>query len=276
MNTPRTVLITGPTSGIGRITAFALAQKGYKLILLARDHAKVTALQKELSEYGEAYIVIADLADLQSVRRAVAQIKRDFTSLDVLINNAGLIVDTYERSAQGYELTFAINHLGHFLLTTELIDLLKAGRAPRIVHVSSEAHRIGGFKISELAQPASYKSWVAYGSSKLANILFSNELARRLAPEGITSNALHPGAVATNFAGNTGGFTRWMMRLAKPFFITEKEGAQTTIYLSSSPEVEGKSGGYYAKSRLKTPNRDAQSTYLATELWKLSEALIKA
>ena len=275
MNPQRTALITGPTSGIGRITALSLAQKGYELILLARDLQKATSLQKELAEYGQAYIVQADLADLNSVQKAAEQIKKDFTKLDVLVNNAGLIADTYEQSAQGYELTFAVNHLGHFLLTTALVDLLKAGESARIVHVSSEAHRIGNFKIADLPRPSNYKGWIAYGNSKLANILFSNELARRLAPEGITSNALHPGAVATNFAGNTGGFTRWMMRMAKPFFITEKEGAQTSIYLATSPEVAGKTGGYFAKSKPKSPNRDAQSSYLAAELWKLSEALIK-
>ena len=271
----RLALITGPTSGIGKITALELAKRDFDLILVARNAQKVAELQREIGGLVQTDFIECDLSRLSSVRDAVAQIKARYTKLDVLINNAGLMMNRLEISPDGVEMTFATNHLGPFLLTTELLDLLKAGDSPRIVHVSSEAHRIGTFRIDQLAQPTKFTSWGTYGNSKLANILFSNALAERLQPYGITSNALHPGGVATNFAGDATGLANFMMKLARPFFKTPEQGAQMTLYLATSPEVEGVTGKYFSDLKQKKPHTDAQSSFLANKLWELSEALIR-
>ena len=192
-----------------------------------------------------------------------------------MINNAGLMMDHEEITLDGIEMTFAVNHLGHFLLTNGLMDLLKAGKDTRIVHVSSEAHRMARFQLDQLVRPEKFSSWVTYGNSKLANILFSNELARRLAPYGITSNALHPGLVATSFGSSSSGLSRFMLWLARPFSKSSEEGAQTSLYLATSPEVKSTTGKYFSDMKSKAPHKDAESKFLATKLWELSEELVK-
>jgi NAD(P)-dependent dehydrogenase (short-subunit alcohol dehydrogenase family) len=271
----KTVLITGPTSGIGKITAFELAKRNYNLILLARNPKKAEELQKEIGSKAETSFVECDLADLASVAKAIEQVKKEHSSIDVLLNNAGLMMDHEEYTKEGIEMTFAVNHLGHFLLTNGLIDLLAAGKKSRIVHVSSEAHRIGKFRLDQLVRPDKFSSWVTYGNSKLANILFSNELAERLKPVGITSNSLHPGGVATNFASETSGFSKILMYFARPFFKSPEEGARTSIYLASSPKIEGVTHEYFSDLKIKEANKDAQSKFLATKLWQMSEELVK-
>lgn len=271
----KTVLITGPTSGIGKITALELAKRNFNLIFLARNAQKAEALQKEIGTKTETSFVACDLSSLESVHRAVEQIRQHHRQIDVLVNNAGLMMDQEEYSPEGVEMTFATNHLGHFLLTNGITDLLAAGTNSRIVHVSSEAHRIGKFHLDQLDRPDKFSSWVTYGNSKLANILFSNELAERLRPLGITSNALHPGGVATNFASETSGLSKLMMFLARPFFKSPEEGARTSIYLASSPQVEGVTKEYFSDLKIKKPNQEAQSNYLATKLWEMSEELVK-
>ncbi|WP_228713506.1 SDR family oxidoreductase [Arundinibacter roseus] len=268
-------LITGPTSGIGKVTALELAKRNYNLIFLARDAKKADELQMEIGSSVETAFVSCDLSDLSSVQQAVAHVRQNYSRLDVLINNAGLILDRLEYSPNGIEKTFAINHVGHFLLTKGLIDLLKNGKDARIVTVSSEAHRIGKFRLDQLVRPEKFSSWGSYGTSKLANILFSNELAERVKPFGITSNALHPGGVATNFGSNNSGISKLMMWMARPFFKSPQEGAQTTIYLATSPEARTFSGLYFKDLKPKKPSTDAQSTFLAKELWKLSDELVR-
>ncbi len=268
-------LITGPTSGIGKITALELAKRGYNLILLARNAKKADALQMEIGDQAETSFVECDLSDLQSVQKAVEQIHANHSRLDVLVNNAGLMMDHEEYSKDGIEMTFAVNHVGHFLLTTGLIDLLKAGKDARIVHVSSGAHQFAKFRIDQLVKPDKFSAWTTYGNSKLANILFSNELAERLQPLGITSNALHPGFVATSFGSGFSSFGSIVMWLARPFAKSPQEGAQTSIYLASSPEVATTTGKYFDDCKPKVPSKDAQSKVLATKLWELSESLIK-
>jgi NAD(P)-dependent dehydrogenase (short-subunit alcohol dehydrogenase family) len=269
------VLITGPTSGIGRITALELAKKGYDLLLLARNPDKAAELQRELGTRVRADFVPCDLGSLQSVREAVGTIKEKYPKLDVLINNAGLLSDREEYSPEGIEKTFAVNHVGHFLLTTELREQLQQGTRPRVIHLSSEAHRAARFRVNELVKPPDYGGFRVYANSKLANILFSNELAERWQSYGITSNAVHPGAVATHFAGEVSGWYKLAMAVARPFFITPEQGALTTLYLANSPEVEGVTGRYFSNQKPKTPNKDAQSTFLAKKLWELSEELVR-
>ncbi len=271
----KVALITGPTSGIGKVTALELAKRGFDLILVARNAQKADELQMEIGDKAETTFVECDLASLASVRDAVEHIKANHSRIDVLINNAGLMMDHEVITKDGIEMTFEVNHLGHFLLTNGLIDLLKAGKNARIIHVSSDAHRFGKFRIDQLVRPEKFSSWVTYGNSKLANILFSNELARRLQPLGITSNALHPGGVATSFGSDSSGLSKIMMWLARPFFKSPEEGAQTSIYLATSPDVLTVTGKYFSDMKQKSPHKDAQSQFLATKLWELSETLVK-
>lgn len=172
-------------------------------------------------------------------------------------------------------MTFAVNHVGHFLLTTGLLDLLKAAKDARIIHVSSEAHRFGKFRIDQLVRPTEFSKWGTYGSSKMANILFSNELAERLKSEGITSNAVHPGLVATGFGSGASGFSGILMWIARPFSKSPQEGAQTSVYVATSPEIFSVTGRYFKDMKPVKPDSKAKSKFLASELWKLSENLVK-
>ncbi|MGA0555458.1 SDR family oxidoreductase [Larkinella sp. VNQ87] len=273
----RTCLITGANSGIGRITALELAKKGFNIIMLCRSLEKARPVRQEIkqvSKTGHVDLVWCDLASQSSVIQAAREVNDRYDRLDVLVNNAGLYIDTEQYSPEGIELTFATNHLGPFLLTNLLLNLLRKGHQPRIVTVSSEAHRWDrGFIFDELAKPRSYDGMKAYGASKLANILFARELADRLAGEGITSNSLHPGVVKTNFAQSAKTLQGLIFGLMRPFFISPEKGAETTIYLAASPEIENVTGLYFAKNRPKTPSAAAQSQYNATQLWALSEEL---
>ena len=268
----RLCLITGANSGIGLVTARELARQGMDLIMVCRNAAKGEQARQDVlatSRTKKVDLLLGDLADFGSVRKLAAEVQSRYGHLDVLVNNAGLMIDQRTTTAQGIETTFATNHLGPFLLTNLLLDLLRKGREPRIVHVSSEAHRFARFQPDDLVAPKKYRGMVVYGNSKLANILFSNELARRLAPDGIASNSLHPGVVKTNFGTGSGIFSL-LSGLTRPFLLTPEQGAETSIYLAASPEVQGHSGLYYDKKKPKTPSRDARSDYFARELWELS------
>lgn len=273
----RTCLITGANSGIGRITALELAKKGYDIIMLCRNTEKARPVRQEIqkvSKTGRVDLLWCDLASQASVRQAALDIADRYNRIDVLLNNAGLYIGKEQYSPEGIELTFATNHLGPFLLTNLLLDLLRKSDQPRIITVSSEAHRWdGGFILEELAKPTRYNGMRAYGASKLCNILFAKELSERLADDGITSNSLHPGAVKTNFGQTIGNVESLVFNLMRPFFISPEKGAETSIYLASSPEVTNVTGLYFAKCRPKIPSAAAQSQHYASELWTLSEQL---
>ncbi|GAB3332696.1 SDR family oxidoreductase [Larkinella ripae] len=273
----RTCLITGANSGIGRITALELARKGFDLIMLCRNMDKARPVRQEIkkvSKTGRVDLIWCDTASQTSVLQAAHEITDRYDRLDVLLNNAGLYIGSEQYSPEGIELTLATNHLGPFLLTNLLLPLLRKGDQSRIITVSSEAHRWDrGFILEELAKPRSYDGMRAYGASKLCNILFSNELAKRLATDGITSNSLHPGAVKTNFGQTIGNFQSLVFNLMRPFFISPEKGAETSIYLASSPEITNETGLYFAKSRPKVPSAAAQSDHNARQLWTLSEQL---
>ncbi|MGV3558992.1 SDR family oxidoreductase [Larkinella arboricola] len=277
MNPSRTCLITGANSGIGRVTALELAKKGFDIIMLCRNMEKARPVRQEIkkvSKTGHVDLVWCDMASQVSVMQAAREIADRYDRLDVLLNNAGLYIDKKQDSPDGIELTFATNHLGPFLLTNLLLNLLRKGTDPRIVTVSSEAHRWDhGFVIEELAKPRKYDGMRAYGASKLCNILFTNELAKRLADDGITANSLHPGAVKTNFGQSISSVKSLVFSLMRPFFISPEKGAETSIYLTSSPDVQGQTGLYFAKCRPKVPSAAAQSQFNASQLWTLSEQL---
>ncbi len=272
----KVALVTGATSGIGRVTARELAARGAMTLLVARSRDKGEDTLKEIRRAtgnDRLGLFVADLASQAEVRRVAGEIRGRTERLHVLVNNAGAIYTERSLSPDGIELTFALNHLGYFLLTRELLPLLRASAPARIVNVASTAHLRGRMDWDDLNGERGYSTWKAYGQSKLANILFTRELARRLAGSGITANALHPGVIATGFGRNNRGLFRLMMQVGAPFLSNPEKGARTSVYLASSPEVEGVTGKYFSDCREVEPSRAARDDADAGRLWDLSERL---
>ena len=275
-------LITGATSGIGEVAAIELAKQGFRVGVVGRNAAKCAATAAKIKREAATPLVDTFLADLSTqadVHRLADEVKAQYPRLDVLLNNAGAMISPRQESADGIEQTWALNHLAYFLLTDLLLDLLNSTPGARVVSVASDAHRMArnGINFADVERKNSYSAWSAYSQSKLANILFTRELARRLKSSGstVTANCLHPGFVKTNFAEGKGlGF--WAFRqLSNVIAISPAKGAETSIYLATSPEVAGKSGGYYAKSRPNKPTAAAQDDAAAKRLWTLSETMTK-
>jgi NAD(P)-dependent dehydrogenase (short-subunit alcohol dehydrogenase family) len=275
--TGKTILVTGGTSGIGFIAARALAGMGATVAIVGHHAARAQdAAARIQRETGAANVqaLVADLSSLEQVRALAEQVQQRYPRLDVLLNNAGGVFIGRQTTVDGYERTFAINHLAPFLLTNLLLERLKADAPARIITVSSMAHQGQRIHLDDLNQERrGYSAWRAYGESKLANILFTYALARRLAGSGVTANTLHPGFVATNFAKNNGPLWQFFMTLARPFAISPERGAQTSIYLASSPEVATVSGRYFISC--KPAHSSSASTDVDAEegLWRLSEQM---
>ena len=271
----RTVLVTGATAGIGRVTAKELANMGAKVVFIARNEekARVTAawIGAETGNKDVSYL-LADFASLAQVRAAAERFSAEHGALDVLVNNAGAVFFNRQESEDGIEKTFAVNHLAPFLLTNLLLKSLRKGRKPRVVTVSSGAHVGAKLDFDDLELKQGYGSMKAYGRSKLANLLFTFELSRRLEGSGITANALHPGFVASEFAKNNGFLVRALMPLAQLAgrAVSPEEGAKTSIYLASSPEVEGVSGKYFVKSKEASSSEASRDTSAMIRLWEIS------
>ncbi|AWN23774.1 short-chain dehydrogenase [Deinococcus irradiatisoli] len=265
----KTVLITGATNGIGRATAEALILQSAEVWLVGRNPEKTAEVQAQL---GAAGFLLADL----SLRGEAERVARDFAErvgkLDVLINNAGAIYDRRQESREGIELTWALNHLAYFIVTRELLPLLRESRG-RVVNVSSAAHVGGKIRWNDPEFKTGYSAWAAYGQSKLANILFTRELAYRERDHGVTANALHPGMVASGFGRNNEGLGK-LLKLVQPLSLSDEQGAQTSIYLASSPDVEGLSGLYFSNKRVTEPAAQALDDAAARRLWKLSESYL--
>lgn len=277
----KVVVITGGNSGIGKETALALAGLGATVILACRDRPRAEAAAADIkSSTGSNNVMVTslDLADLASVRSCADDILARWDRLDVLINNAGGIWSHRSTTAQGFEQTFGVNHVGHFYLTALLRERLVASGAARVVNLSSLAHHVAltGMNWNDLQSERHYSSFGTYGRSKLANLLFTRQLATRLAGTNVTSNAVHPGAVRSGFGmdGDLGGIAGWGNRLVRPFEITAAAGAATVVYLAASPEVEGKTGGYYAHTKPAHPSRAGRSDAAAARLWAATEQLI--
>jgi NAD(P)-dependent dehydrogenase (short-subunit alcohol dehydrogenase family) len=223
-------------------------------------------------------LVVFDLADLASVRRGAAEILDQAPRIDVLVNNAGLVLTERAETVDGYEATFAINHLGPFLLTNLLLERIAASAPSRVVHVASTAHNAArkGIPFDDLQSARHYRGMRVYGQSKLANILFTLELARRFRGRGVTANSLHPGTVRTGYGGDgdARGLLGFGIKIASPFFLSAAKGARTSVYLASSPEVEGVSGEYFVKCKPRQPRRWAQDADAAQRLWQVSEQLV--
>jgi NAD(P)-dependent dehydrogenase (short-subunit alcohol dehydrogenase family) len=277
----RTVLVTGATQGIGKATAAALAAQGARVVVVARTEergrAAVAEIAAEARSGGSADLIVADFASLAQVRAAAATFKAKYDRLDVLINNAGVLVPMHRTTADGIEETFAINHLAPFVLTHELLDILRATAPARIVNVSSEAHRHAKMHWEDLQFARSpYSAWAAYRQSKLANLLFTYELARRLEVSRVTANALHPGVIASGFGQTYGGPLSLIIKLAHPFMATAEQGAKTSVHLAASPEVSAVSGAYFAKGTATKSNPVSYCRASQEKLWALSLELTRA
>ena len=278
----KTVVVTGGNSGIGLETAVALGQMGARMLITARSaergNAAVATITDRLGGKGSVELVVFDLADLSSVRQGAADILSRCPRVDVLVNNAGLTLSERQETVDGYEATFAINHLGPFLLTQLLLPRLEASAPSRIINVASTAHNQArkGMPFDDLQSTGRYATMRVYGMSKLANILFANELARRLEGTGVTANSLHPGTVRTGFGGDgdVKGLFALGIKIGAPLFMSPAKGALTSVYLASSPEVATVSGKYFAKCKPKTPKPQAQDAEAARRLWDASEVLV--
>ena len=278
----RTVVITGGNSGVGLETAVGLASAGARVVMGCRDRAKADAAVTDIRARSGNDAVESrplDLADLASVR-TFAESLGDLDHIDVLINNAGLILDHRTETAQGFESTFGINHLGHFLLTRLLDPQLRAAPGARIVNVASTAHgaAVGGMTWGDLDRHRRFSTWRVYGESKLANILHANALAARLEGSGIVAHSLHPGSVRTNFGaeGDTGGATSALIRLGDHVLISPQAGARTSIHVATSPEAGASTGCYWVRCRPGRPAPWAVRPGQAEQLWAVSDRMLAA
>ena len=269
-------MVTGANAGIGKPTALALARQGATVVMVCRDRQRGEAAMADImaqSGSESVDLMIADLSSQGAIRRLAEEFRRKYQHLHVLVNNAGVILGKRSVTEDGLETTFAVNHLAYFLLTNLLLDVLIASAPTRIVNVSSGAHSMGIISLDDLWGEKRYGEVRAYSQSKLANILFTYELAMRLEGTGVTANCLHPGNVATNFGNSASRAIRFYLMLRKPFMLSPDQGAETSIYLASSPEVEGVSGRYFID---KIPAKSSKASYseeLAKLLWEVSAEL---
>ena len=269
-----TVVITGATSGIGEVAADRLAAKGARIVFVARDRARGEETLKHLRavapQAGHA-VHYADLSKLSEMKRVAGEIAAAEPSIDVLVNNAGAMFGSRRVTEDGLEMTFAVNHMAYFVLTNLLKE--RMGPGGRIVSTASDAHRGAHLDFEDLQSAKSYSGFAAYGRSKLCNILFTRELAKKLEGTGITANCLHPGFVATRFGNQSGGILSVAIRWAKNFALTPEQGAETIVYLASSPDVKDASGQYFVKCRRAVPTKEAQNDADAKRLWDVSARL---
>lgn len=274
--TGRCVLVTGGTGGIGLATAAGLVGLGARVGIVGRDPTRTeTAAARLRGSGGEVDIFVADLSSQQEVRRLAEEVLAAYPRLDVLVNNVGGYWATRHTTVDGLERTFAVNHLSSFLLTNLLLDRLRSSAPARVVTVSSGAQAMGSIDFEDLQGERDYSGQRAYNQSKLANVMFTYELARRLQGSGVTTNALHPGVVRTNFGReDSQGWMRVMLPLIRPLLKSPERGATTSVYLASSPHVQGVTGRYFANSKPKTSSKASQDTTAAARLWDISASLV--
>jgi retinol dehydrogenase 12 len=274
----KVVVITGATSGIGQVAAEQLARMGARIVQVARDKTRGETAMARLRQCGpgiEHAIHYADLSVLAEMKRVASEIAQREPRIDVLINNAGALINSRHTTPDGLERTFALNHLSYFVLTHLLRGRLLASAPARVVNTSSDAHRGNRLDFDDLQSARNYKGFRVYGCSKLSNILFTRELARRLSGTGVTANAFHPGFVSTRFGDESGGWLSYGIRFGKLFALSPEKGAETLVYLASSPEVPQISGRYFYKCRPASPTREAQDDAGAERLWAESARLAR-
>lgn len=270
------IMVTGATAGIGEVTAHNLAAMGANLILVARNAEKAKALQTSIQKQTgqQPDYLLADLSDMGQIRRLVDQFQAKYDRLDVLINNAGAFFVNRQESADGFELTFATNHLNYFLLTNLLLDNLKASKKARIVNVASDAHRGNEIDFNDLQATKNYAGMRIYGRSKLANIMFTYELSRRLEDTQVVANSLHPGFVRTNFGKNNGWIARLLVPIIQLAGISKEKGAETMTYLAASPEVADISGKYFSKKTAVSSSNVSYNEADQKRLWDISAEMV--
>ena len=271
-------MVTGATSGMGEVTALALAARGATTIVVGRDPEKGAAVVDRIklqSRNQNVVLMLADLSSQEQIRQLVTEVKRRHSQLDVLVNNAGSVFSRRQLSVDGIEMTFALNHLSYFLLTDLLLDLLEASAPSRIINISSATHnQAKSNEIEDWQSQKKYSMTQAYHRSKLANLLFTYELARRLQGTQVTVNAVKPGFTKTNFGRNNGGLMGFFIRLVSAAIAQSAEkGAETAIYLATSPDVSNVSGKYFDRQKAIASSKDSYNTGIAERLWQSSEAL---
>jgi NAD(P)-dependent dehydrogenase (short-subunit alcohol dehydrogenase family) len=273
------VLVTGATNGIGLAACDALARRGAELAIVARDPGRATMAVKRIMAAGgpgtNVDVFMADLSSQADVRRMAAEVLERYPRLDALVNNAGAVYRRRQMSPDGIELTWALNHLAPFLLTELLLERLTASAPARIVTTSSDAHKGAAIPFDDLNAEHGYRWFRRYGQTKLANILFTSELARRLGDADVTATCFHPGLVATGFNRNNGALMRFGMTVVKPFSRNPERGADTLVWLLDSPDVEDLSGLYFVDRKVAVPSTAAQDTATARRLWVVSESQIR-
>lgn len=273
----KVIMVTGATAGIGAVAALEIARQGATLVGVGRNSEKCAAVASRISaETGNPSVeyLVADLSSQAQIRQLAQNFQSRYSRLDGLVNNAGAYFSRRQESVDGIELTFALNHLNYFLLTNQLMEILIASAPARVVNVSSNAHQGSRINFADIESRRLYMSWTAYGQSKLANVLFTYELARRLNDSGVTANALHPGFVASAFGHNNHDLVGWGTRIAQKISgRSPEEGARTIIYLACSPEVEGVSGKYFVDEKAVPSSPASYDEDSARRLWELSEAM---
>ncbi len=275
----RIALITGANSGMGKATAIALAGKGMHVVILCRSRERGEEALREVKEksMGSVSLMICDLGSMKEIQQFCHTFKEIYQRLDILVNNAGVITLNRQETKDGLELQFGVNHIGHFLLTVSLLDLIKATGPSRIVVVASGAHKIGKIDFHNIPLKHGYTVFSAYGRAKLCNVLFTKELSRRLKETQVTVNCVHPGAVATNMGVDRDtGFGKTIMKLLKPFFRTPEQGAATAVYVATSKQCRGVSGEYFYDQKIVGTSKRANDIKLARKLWTASEEIVAA
>lgn len=269
------VLVTGATSGIGKATAMGLAKMGASMVLVGRSDDRLAATGDAIArETGNCPVLLrADLSSMSEVRDLAARIREKVARLDVLINNAGTIVGGRRLTADGYEYTFALDHLSPFLLTNLLLDVLISSAPSRVITVSSMAHFAGKVHFDDLMLERGYGPWKAYCQTKLANVMFTYELARRLEGTGVTSNCVNPGGVRTRFGNEASGLVRFGLVAIRPLELSPEKGARTSIYLASSPEVKDVTGRYFVREKARRSSPASYDMDAARRLWEISARL---
>ena len=273
----KTVLVTGGTAGIGLATAEGLARIGAAVAITGRDRARAETAARQIRSAGggQVHVFVADLSSQAEVRRLADDVHTTLRSLDVLVNNVGGYWNTRHVTTDGLERTFALNHLAPFQLTHLLLDRLREAPLPRVVTVASNAHSTGHIDFDDLQGERSYSGARAYSQSKLANVLFSSELAGRTADTSLTANSLHPGVVNTSFGAEDPGLVqRILVPFARPFLKTPSQGAATSIRVASDPALRGVTGCYFAKGRPAESSQDSHDPIVAARLWRLSAELV--
>lgn len=268
----RIALVTGGNDGIGWWTTKALLERGDTVLMMSRNRERGEAAKAELGS-DRVHVLQCDLSSFAQVRRVADEVLSGWPALHLLVNNAGAYYGDRGLTEDGHERTWQVNHLGHFLLTSLLIDRMTESAPARVVHVSSRSHLFGKILWDDPSMEAGFDGLKAYGQSKLANVLFSNELARRLDGTGVTSNSLHPGVIRTNIARKNGWWgSKLFATLRSPFMVTPETGARTNLHVAMSPDVEGVTGAYFSDRKLKKPGKQTLDPADWERLWALSEA----